>query len=474
MLPGLPKGTRAFSFSYTDGVSSLLLLALLTVQAPAADWKALPIDSYPDEARTQIAAARDAALRQPARGDAYGQFALVLHAWEQYEPAARAYAEARRLAPSTVDWWALAGTLAVRTGRHDLAAEYFGKAAALSPSPLLTIRHADALLDSGQLDAAKDAYTRAVKMPDLEPAARYGLGRIALAHDDVGTARAEFERALALFPEFGAAHYALAQVQRRAGDLAGARASLARQQACLACWPVPTDVWAARLAAVRSDAAALMQQGLQSAGADDAQAIRLHEQALVQNRSLVQAHVNLITLYARTGNLPKAEAHYRAVLDAGTQLAEAHHAYGLALLALKEPARAEPVLRLAVEGNPQDADAHNALGLILETTKRTAEAEAAYGRAVAANPALRGLRFNHARVLVALGRLDEAAAELARLATPADAESAQYVFAASGVALRRGDRAAARTLAEEALARARKHGLTDLAAAIDRGLATLR
>ena len=453
---------------------SCLLLVASTLQPPAADWKALPLDSYPADARSQIAAARDAALRQPPSADAFGQLGLVLHAWEQFEFAARAYDEARRLAPSDVDWWVLSGTLAVRAGRHDLAAGYFAKAAALSPAPLLILRHADALLESGQLADAQSVYEAAARMPDAEPAAQYGLGRVALSTGDSASARTHLERAIALYPAFGAAHYALAQVQRRSGDVEGARASLARQQTCLACWPVPADPWSARLAAVRSDAAALMQRGLQSAGNDDAKAIDLHEQAVRSNPSLLQARVNLITLYARTGNLPKAETHYRAVIEAGTQLTEAHRAFGLALLAAKEPARAEPVLRLAAEGNPQDADAHNALGLIFETSNRLPEAEAAYARAVAANPRLRGLRFNHARVLVNLGRLEEASAELARLSTPDDAESARYVFAASAVGGRRGDTAVGRSLADEALARARRHGLADLAAAIEREVQKLR
>ena len=456
-------------------VLPLLLWASLTLQPPAAtDWSALPLGSYPPDARAQIATARDAVLTDGASADAFGTLGLVLHAWEQFDLAALAYADARQRDPGNVDWWVFSGMLASRQGRHDLAAEYLGKAAALSASPLLRVRHADALLETGRLSEARAAYEVAMRMADAEPAARYGLGRIALATGDAAAARAEFERAVALYPAFGAAHYALAQAQRKSGDLAGARASLVQQQRCLACWPIPADPWTARLAAVRSDAAALMQQGLQSAGADDARAIDLHEQALARDARLLQARVNLITLYARTGNLPRAEAQYRAVLEAGTQEAEAHHAFGLALLASKDPVRAEPVLRRATEANPQDAEAHNALGLIYETSDRPAEAEAAYGRAVAANPRARGMRFNYARVLVNRGRLDEASEQLSRLTVPDDAESAQYVFAASAVAVRKGDVAAARRLGGEALARARKHGLTDLATRIERDLQRIR
>ena len=399
----------------------------------------------------------------------------MLHAWEQYELAAAVYAEARRLAPADVAWWALSGTLATRMGRHDEAAEYFGKAAALAPSPLLALRHADALLDAGRLAEARTAYDLAVTMPDAEPAARYGLGRLAVAAGDMTTARTQFERAVALVPTFGAAHYALAQVHRKAGDLTAARASIARQQQCLACWPMPADPYARALAGVRDDASALLQRGLDLAGrADDAKAIALHEDALSRDPALLQAHVNLITLYARTGNLPKAEEHYRAVTARGLQLAEAHHAFGLALLAAKEPARAEPILRLAVEANPQDAEALNALGLIQESSGRLADAEGSYRQAVAANPRVRGLRFNLARILVALGRLDDALVQLSLLTLPDDAESVRYVHAAAAVHVRKGDIATGRRLSEEALARARRYGLADIAAAIERDLEKLK
>ena len=47
-------------------------------------------------------------------------------------------------------------------------------------------------------------------------------------------------------------------------------------------------------------------------------AIAAHEAALARDPSLVQAHANLLALYGRARNWPKAEAHYRAALDAGS------------------------------------------------------------------------------------------------------------------------------------------------------------
>lgn len=455
---------------------SCLLSLSLAAQPPAVDWRALQLDSYPPEARTQIAGARDAAVRPAAPADAFGQLALVLHAWEQFDLAAAAYAEARRLAPSTPDWWVFSGMLASRVARHDLAAGYFKEALRLAPAPMLALRYADALLESGQLDAARDAYARAATFADAEPAARYGLGRVAQATGDVETARTALAQAIALAPTFGAAHYALAQLQRKAGHLEAARESLVRQQRCLACWPVPDDPWSRRLGAVRTDAAAVMRRGIELAGAPgaDADAIALHQQALTSDPGLIQARVNLITLYARTGNLAAAEAEYRTVVTTGLHLAEAHRAFGLALLTLGQADRAEPVLLLAVDANPLDAAALNGLGLISEQRRRLLDAEAFYRRAVDADPTRRGFRFNRVRTLVALDRLDEALGQLATMHAPDDAEAAQYAFATSTLYVRKGDLASGRRWGEEALARARRHGLTDFAATIERDLAKIR
>ncbi len=238
---------------------------------------------------------------------------------------------------------------------------------------------------------------------------------------------------------------------------------------------MPPDPWAARVAAVRTDAAAILQRGVAMDGtADDAKVIDTHEAALARDPSLVQARTNLIVLYARTGNLAAAERHYQAVLAAKQHEAEAHHNFGLALMRANDRVRAEPVLRLAIERNGADAEALDALGLILESSARLDEAEAMYRRAVEASPNSRALRFNRLRVLVAQQRYDEALADVPRLIEPPDAESVRYLYAAATIHVRRGSIAEGRALAETALARARRYGLTDVAASIERDLATLK
>ena len=347
----------------------------------------LDIDAYPPEAREQIGAAYRAVTAAPADANAVGRLGLVLHAWEEFEAAAQAYGRAQAQAPTDADWWYFGAMLATRRGLHDESARQLRQARTRRPDDaLIALRLADAALDAGHPDDAAPLYDALATRPETAPAAFYGLGRVRQLTGDHTGARTAYEQAVALYPEFGAAHYALAQLQRRAGDTAAARASLQRQQQCLACWPMPPDPWRTRLADVRQDAAALLQQGVATAGRASetaaADAIRLHEAAIAQAPHLGQAHINLIELYARTGNLARAEAHYASARALPGYTAEAHRTWGWVLLRQRRPADALPVFSEAVQLAPDSAQAQYGLAMTFELEGRAAEAAPAYARAV--------------------------------------------------------------------------------------------
>ena len=443
--------------------------------APAAAWQTLDLDAYAPASRAAIGAALEAARRCNGCLARIGDLAIVLHAWDELEAAASAYAEARRLAPEDAQWWALSGLVASRRGRHAEAGSYFSAASRIAPSPLLTMREADARLDAGDLAAAEPLYRAAVKSKESEPAARYGLARIALSRGEIDAAWTELERAVELVPTFGAAHYSRALIARRRGDATQARREIELQQQCLTCWPMPADPWARRVAAARDDPMAELRRGLAAAGeARDAEAIAAHEKALAADPALHQARLNLISLYGRTGNTLRAEEHYRAALATGQQLADAHRNMGQVWLAAGDRPRAAALLALAIEVDPRDAVSLHALGSIAEADGRLTEALTLHERAVAADPVTRRYRFALARTLVALRRTTEALPHLERITTPVDAESATYLFAAAALYVRQGERVKGKAMAEDALARAKRYGLTELAASIGRDLERLK
>ncbi|HEY8548527.1 MAG TPA: tetratricopeptide repeat protein [Vicinamibacterales bacterium] len=429
----------------------------------------------PGVAGRAINAAAEAVRRDPQSAAAAGHLAVLLHAWEQWEPAAEAYARARALAPADPQWWHLSGLLEVARGRHAEAVPLFLRAAELDPSrPEIRLRLAESLLEIGDTGKAAALFRPLAKEPATAAPAEYGLGRIAAARGDHAQAVAHFERAVERFPEFGAAHYALALSYRRLGKADAARDALARQQACLACWPAVDDPLAAKVRAAREDAASLVGRGIAAAEEGRTEeAIAAHERALEIDPGNTQARVNLIALYARARRWADAAQVYRQVVATGTHLADAHISYGEALLTQRRAAEARDVFRLAIEANPGSAPAHNGLGLALEMGGDTAGALGAYARATKEDPALRVARFNYGRALVAAGRLPEAIAELERLKTPQDAETPRYLYALSAALVRSGNVSRGLEEARAALALARKFGQEELAATIEANVAKI-
>jgi Tfp pilus assembly protein PilF len=240
-------------------------------------------------------------------------------------------------------------------------------------------------------------------------------------------------------------------------------------------WPAVDDAVLAGVTALRDDARTLVQRGMKLADAGELKgAIAVHEAALARDPSLAHAHGNLISLYGRTRDWSKAEAHYRAVVDLGVNLGDAHYDFGV-LLGLQEKwDLAEQAYRQAIAVNPHHAQAHNNLGQILERRRHLDDAAGSYRQAVESQPAFRLARFNLGRMLIALDRPTEAASELEKLLEPRDAEVPRYMFALSVAHVRSGRKGDAIRWAIEARKLAEQFGQHDLAAAIERDLALLK
>lgn len=480
MQAGLTRATWPTKVVFTTLVQLLVWSGTGAAQPPVpSDLPAVPVDAYPAAARDDIAAAYQRAKTHPNDAKVVGELAMLLQAWDQFEVAAAVYARAQELAPHTFDWWYLGGLTAHRQALRLDAVRQFEHAAALAPdSALVSLRLADSRLASGDLEGARSVYRALLSVPDAAPAAWYGLGRLFLMEKADGQARAAFEKALALYPNFGAAHYAMAQIQRRAGDAEGARLSLIRQRQCLTCWPMPDDPWREKVAMMRDDAAALLTRGVASASggtaAANAEAIRLHEGALGNPSTRGQAHVNLIELYGRTGNAGVAYEHYVAALAEPGYAADAHRAYGAVLLSLQKGGEALALFRQAAALAPGDAAVYQGMGLALEMLNQPAEAADAYRSALRTAPSMRQARFGLARVSMRLKKPDEAIVLLEELREPRDAEAAQYLYALSVAYVRTGRVDAGARAAIEAIEIARRFGDERTATAIETELRKLK
>ena len=458
---------------------SLAVAAHAGQPAPAAP--ALPVitlDSFPAAAREAIAAAYREAAAHPDDADAAGRLGMVLHAWEQWQSAAMAYDRAQTLAPGNAEWPYLAAVVALRAGRVADGVMLLDRTVSTSTSASLSMRMklAEALVNSGDLTRAAEAYAQLVKEPAAQPEAEYGLGRIAALKGDWKGAIAHQQRACALFPEFGPAHYALGLAYRNVERLDDAQRELELHRRYGPRWPVIDDPVLAKVEALKDDARANLARGIRLGNEGKvAEAIAAHGAALAKEPDNAQVHANLISLHGRLGQWADAEKHFKAVVALKSNLDEAYYNYGVVLTLQKRDAEAVDAFRHAIDANPLFAQAYNNLGVLFEREQRWEDAAGVYRRAIDSQPAFRLGRFNLGRMLIAMGRNDDAIAELEKLITmePRDQESPRYVYALSTAHLRAGRVERALEYAREARTLALAYDQAALVAAIDKDLAAL-
>jgi len=456
----------------------LILAWLLSTGASqaTASLPTLPFDTYPPAMREPVTRAYRDAQARPADAAATGSLAVLLHAWEQLDAAHEAYLRAASLAPTAFEWRYLDACVLERLARPADAAARLREALKIRPEYLpARVKLADSLLNAGAIEESRALFTALLREPLAEPEAVFGLGRIAAAEGKHDEAVRKIRQAISLFPEWGAAYYALALSLRALGQRDDAQQALTRQAQYGPRWPVVADPVLASLASVRSDPVARLRRGQKLADAGDLTgAIAEYEAVLAEDKSSAIAHADLVKLYGRAGNWDKADEHYRAALAIGSNLAELHYDYGVLLGMQGKWDDSANAYRRALGVHPSYPEAHNNLGQILERSRDFAAALDEYRRALESRPTFRLARFNAGRMLIGLKRPGEAVPVLEPLVEPGDPESARYVFALSVAYIRSGNKDAGVKWATEARRRAAASGQQELAAAIDRELAAIK
>jgi tetratricopeptide (TPR) repeat protein len=456
------------------GLVQVLLLSAGLQGAP--DLPRPAFEAMPAAAREPLAQAFEVAKRGPTDPAALGSYARLLHAWEQWEDAHTVYTRLQELEPARPDWWYLDAAVLSRTARHAEAAERLQKVIRVAPEmKVAQVRLADALFEAGRFAESRKAYTVLAADAATEPMGAFGLGRVAAVERRHEEAIKHFERALELFPQWGAAHYALAMSFRALGRRDEAVRALERHGRYGTQWPALDDPLTGSIAALRDDARGLLQRGVALAARGDLDgAIAAHEAALTADPAFTQARANLLSLYGQKKDWSRAEAHYRELVRRGEDLGDAHYDYGVVLGMQGKWEEAAAAYRRALEANPLHARASNNLGEALERQGRLDAASQAYQQAVDSQPSFRLARFNYARTLIAAGRTEEAISELEKIVEPRDAQTPRYLFALAAAHVRAGRREVGIKLATEARELAVAQGQTELVASIDRDLARLK
>jgi tetratricopeptide (TPR) repeat protein len=198
-----------------------------------------------------------------------------------------------------------------------------------------------------------------------------------------------------------------------------------------------------------------------------------HERALEVDPKLVQAHINLISIYGRMGQNEKAAQHYFAAIRTDANAAEAYYNYGVLEMSLGRPTEAEAAFRKSVELNPYHPDAHNNLGAILEQKGMWQEAEREFGQAIHNRPNFRLARFHLGRILVNEGKYQAGIEQLLNTISPEDDQTPTYLYALGAAYARAGQRRTGLDYVSKAREQAERLGQTELLRSIEKDLRLL-
>jgi tetratricopeptide (TPR) repeat protein len=337
------------------------------------------------------------------------------------------------------------------------------------------LKLAESLLESGRSEEAGKIYEAILKGYPDSAEAHYGLGRVYASRGNLAEAAKLYSQACELFPAYGSAHYALAMTYRKLGEADKVQAQLGLYERGKNIVPPIDDALRDRLRALDMSATSLLQRGvaLEQVGRFQ-DALAATEKAAQLDPKLVLAHINLIILYGRMGNVPKAEEHYRAVLALNPdQFPKAHYDYGVLLMQHGRDQEAEEAFRRAIHANPSYAEAHNNLGVLLQRQGKIPEAAEEFRKALEGNPNNRQAHFNLGRILVNQGNYTEGIEQLSQTVMPVDESTPAYLYALGAAYGRAGDRQNALRYLHEAQQQASARGQSKLLADIEEDLRTL-
>jgi tetratricopeptide (TPR) repeat protein len=163
------------------------------------------------EVAEALTAAREALLREPDSGKAWGRLADHYFAHDFTAEAAQCYARAEELDPESFLWSYRQGWCLMKD-RPDLAAAPFERSLrALDTYAPAHAIYASVLVRLGRSDEALEHYSRASALDPKDPEPETGLGLIFLARGEYEQARKHLEAALARNERHAEAHVALSQ-----------------------------------------------------------------------------------------------------------------------------------------------------------------------------------------------------------------------------------------------------------------------
>ncbi len=450
--------------------AAILCCVSCTNRPKAPELPQLALDAFLPAVRTEAAKALEAARANPADGAAAGKLGMILHAHQQYGAAEVCYRRAEALDPKRPAWPYYLSAVYAQEGNNLAALDAMGRALKLDPSYApAQLRMAELLLEAGRLGESGERYR---KLSSAE--ASYGAGRVHAAKGETAAAIESFEKACAQFPEYGAAHYALALALRKQGRDAEAQPHFTRYEEHKLTVPPSGDALLAEVKKLNVAATAYVREGADlEAQGKLAEAAQAHLKALEADPRMEQAHINLISLYGRLGEPEKAAQHYRAAVALNPSRAECYYNFGVLQFSLKRYDGAREAFAQALKINANYAEAHSNLGFLLETEGKVKDAVDHYRKAIDNQPGYRLAHFHLGRILVNQRQYAESIAHFEKTLTPEDDSTPRYRYALAVACVRSGNRARGVPMLRQARAEAISRGQSEIAGTIQKDLRTL-
>ncbi len=311
------------------------------------------------------------------------QQAVDRHRAGQLQDAERLYRSILQSAPNHAETNHNLGMIAVQVKQPAGALRHFKAAIEADPNQgRFRLSYVYALIQSGQMDAARQALVRGLHL-DLDGAAVDAL-TAELANHEGNEALASEEASLAAL--FSGGRFV------EAGAIAARMTTR---------FPLYGTGW--------------MALGMASAQTGKAaEAVASFQKAAALLPDEVEAHFNLCIALKDLDRLAEAEASCRRALALKPDFADAHGILGSILQTLGRHAEAEASFRAALRISPDIAQAHCNLGVSLQALGQAAEAEAAFRRALEIDPAYALAHINLGGTLKELGRVEEGEASIRR------------------------------------------------------------
>ncbi len=458
------------------GAAAIILCSCsLSVRKSDTPLPDVSLEAFQPAIRAEIEKALRQATANADDPQAVGELGMVLHAHQSLAAAEISYRRAHALAPDEFRWQYLLATVQAELGKDSEAAENLRGALRIDPSyGPAKVKLAELLLKSAAFDEAEKLY-RQVLSTEARPApAWYGLGRVYSARGEAEQAAQAFERAIEAYPDYGAAHYALALTYRRLRKTEDARKHFELGEKHKLEMPPTGDRILAEVRGKTKDPSEYLRAGVELDNEGKlAEALAMHLEAVKIDPERVQAHINLISIYGRMGQTDKAVEHYRKALALNKDLPDCHYNYGVLMFQQGNLAGAKAAFARAIEINPFYAKAHHNLGVLLEAEGELEPAAAHYRKALENEPGYRLAHFHLGRLLLARGRAAEAIPHFEQILKPVDQDTPGYLYALAAAYARTGQRNKALACLRQARDRAAEFGQRELLAAIKNDLGKL-